>query len=467
MTREVDVLVIGAGPAGLAAATEAANAGRSVVLLDEQPAPGGQIYRAVERASPALLKILGEDYAAGRALVDEFRASAAEYLPGASVWNIGTDRLVDYSQGGQIANLRAASIVCAAGALERPCPIPGWTLPGVTTVGGLQILLKTSGVVEEEVVLAGAGPLLWLLAGQLVAAGAPPKAVVETVPKGRQTAALSKLPGALRAAGYLRKGLALTTAVRRAGVPVYSHAEALEVEGELAVSGLRFRADGSEHRLACTALGLHQGLIPNQQITRLLRCEHAWDSAQHCFRPVLDDGFQTSFPGLYVVGDAGGISGAKAAALQGRILGIQLATAGSGAGRQAERRLGSLKAELGRDLAIRPFLEALYAPDPKLLAPADSTIVCRCEEVTAGRVREAVRLGAPGPNQVKSLIRTGMGSCQGRVCGVAVASIIAAEQGAPPDQADYYRIRPPLKPLPLTELAAYPATGPDDEEREP
>lgn len=464
MIREVDVAVIGAGPGGLAAAIEAAGAGLSVVLLDEQPAPGGQIYRAIERASPALLRILGEDYAAGRALVDEFRASAAEYLPGATVWNIGTDHLIDYSRNGQIACLRAASIVCATGALERPCPIPGWTLPGVTTVGGLQILLKTAGLVEEDVVLAGAGPLLWLLAGQLVAAGALPKAVVETLPKGRQTAALAKLPGALRAAGYLRKGLALTAAVRRAGVPVYAHAEALEVEGDGAVTALRFRAEGSEHRLACTALGLHQGLIPNQQVTRLLRCEHVWDSAQHCFRPVLDANFQTSFPGLYVVGDGGGIVGAKAAALQGRLAGIHLAAR---AGKAADRRAGGLRTALNRDLAIRPFLEALYAPDPSMLTPADSTIVCRCEEVTAGRVREAVRLGAPGANQVKSLVRTGMGACQGRVCGAVVPGIIAAERGLAPEQGDYYRTRPPLKPLPLTELAAYPMIGPEVEVREP
>lgn len=464
MIREVDVAVIGAGPAGLAAASEAARAGLSVVLLDDQPAPGGQIYRAIEHASAPMLKILGKDHAAGRALVEEFRASAAEYLPRATVWNIGTDRLIDYSRDGTIACLRATSIVAATGALERPSPIPGWTLPGVTTVGALQILLKTSGVVEEDLVLAGAGPLLWLLATQLVAAGAPPKALVETVPEGRMTASLSKLPGALRASGYLRKGAAMVAAVRRAGVPVHSHAEALEVEGGAAVSGLRFRAGGREHRIACTAVGLHQGLVPNQQVTRLLRCEHVWDGAQYCFRPVLDDSFQTSFRGLHVVGDAAGIGGATAAALQGRILGLQLAAS---AGRPPDPRLGRLRSELARDLAIRPFVETLYAPDPQILAPADATIVCRCEEVTAGTVRAAVRLGAPGPNQVKSLVRTGMGLCQGRVCGVAVSAIIAAEQGVAPDQGDYYRIRPPLKPLPLTELAAYPMIGPDLEEREP
>ncbi|MCC6305289.1 MAG: FAD-dependent oxidoreductase [Rhodobacteraceae bacterium] len=464
MVREVDVAVIGAGPAGLAAAVEAAAAGLSVTVLDEQPAPGGQVYRAIERADSGRLAILGQDYAEGRELVAAFRASRAEYLPAATVWNIGTDRLIDYSQGGEIACLRATAIVAATGALERPCPVPGWTLPGVTTAGGLQILLKGAGVVEDDLVLAGAGPLLWLIASQLVAAGAPPRAVVETLPRGRQAAALARLPGALRAAGYLRKGVALMNAVRRAGVAVHTHAEGLEIEGETRVTGLRFRAEGGEHRLHCTAVGLHQGVIPNPQVTRLLRCEHVWDASQHAFRPVLDDDFQTTFPGLYVAGDAGGIGGARAAALQGRLVGMHLAAR---AGRKVAGKPAALRTALARDLAIRPFLEALYAPDPAILNPADSTIVCRCEEVTAGRVRAAVKLGAPGANQVKSLVRTGMGPCQGRVCGVAVSAIIATARGAPPDTADYYRIRPPLKPLALTELAAYPMIAPDLEIREP
>src|SRR5690606_33724475 len=137
-----------------------------------------------------------------------------------------------------------------------------------------------------------------------------------------------------------------------------------------------------------------------------------------------------------------------AAALQGRLVALSI-SGGDPA------RIARLRTALARDAAIRPFLEALYAPAPEVLAPADDTIICRCEEVTAGTIRATVDLGAPGPNQVKSMLRTGMGPCQGRVCGLAVAGIIAARKGEDPQVTDYYRIRPPLKPIPLAELAGF------------
>lgn len=187
MSAQADVVIIGAGPAGMACAIEAAGKGVSVLVLDENPAPGGQIYRAVESAGVRRLEVLGPDYAKGKSLVSAFRAAKGiDYRPGSTVWNIGTDRRVEYSRDGRSYGVVAGSLVVATGALERPSPCPGWTLPGVTTAGALQILLKGSGVVHEDAVLVGAGPLLWLLAAQLVDGGTPPKAVVETTPPGRR-----------------------------------------------------------------------------------------------------------------------------------------------------------------------------------------------------------------------------------------------------------------------------------------
>lgn len=453
MIRHVDIAVIGAGPAGMAAATEAARAGLSVTVLDEAPAPGGQIYRGIETAGPRRMQILGADYAEGRGIAQSFRASGAEYLSGALVWNIGTDRMIDYSHQGASHQLQAGAIIAATGALERPMPVPGWTLPGVTTVGALQILLKASGVVAEDAVLVGSGPLLWLLAAQMVDAGCPPRAVVENLPRGRMRAALPHMLGALRARSYLTKGLGLMRKVHRAGVPVHRHASDLAIEGGDAARALSFTTAGRAQRIETTTIALHQGVVPNQQVTRLMRADHRWDRSQHCFRPVLDENGLTSVPGLYVAGDGAGIGGAKAAALQGRL--VALAIAGA-AGKPVDgARMARLRAGLARDAAIRPLLETLYAPAPQILAPADATIVCRCEEVRAGTIRQTVDLGAPGPNQVKSMLRTGMGPCQGRVCGLAVAGIIAARKGEDPQVTDYYRIRPPLKPIALSELAAF------------
>lgn len=448
MTQNVDLVVIGAGPAGMAAATEAARAGLTVTLMDEAATPGGQIYRGIETAGSRRLQILGPDYAEGRSLADSFRASGANYLSGALVWNIGTDRVVDYSYQGASHQLRAGAIVAATGALERPMPVPGWTLPGVTTVGALQILLKGSGVVVEDAVLVGSGPLLWLLAAQMVDAGCPPRAVVENLPRGRMRMALPHLLKALRARRYLTKGLALMRKVKAAGVPIHRHAHAMKIEGDHAARALTFTAGGQRQRIETTSIALHQGVVPNQQITRLMRADHRWDASQHCFRPILDEQGQTSVPGLYVAGDGAGIGGAKMAALQGRLVALSIAGGDPS-------RIARLRASMAQDAAIRPLLETLYAPAPDILAPNDDTIICRCEEVTAGTIRAMVDLGAPGPNQVKSMLRTGMGPCQGRVCGLAVAGIIAARKGENPQVTDYYRIRPPLKPLPLTELAAF------------
>ncbi|MDP5348131.1 MAG: NAD(P)/FAD-dependent oxidoreductase, partial [Paracoccaceae bacterium] len=179
----VDLIVIGAGPAGMAAATEAAGLGLSVTVLDEQTAAGGQIYRAVTGAGAQRGAVLGQDYLDGAGLALAMQASGAQHLTGAVVWNIEADAegiTVTWSQDGHAAQLRAARLILATGALERPVPIPGWTLPGVMTAGAGQILLKASGLVAERAVLAGSGPLLYLLAAQMARAGTPPLALVET-----------------------------------------------------------------------------------------------------------------------------------------------------------------------------------------------------------------------------------------------------------------------------------------------
>ncbi|NIY95951.1 FAD-dependent oxidoreductase [Salipiger sp. HF18] len=445
-----DLCIIGAGPAGMAAAVEARAAGLSVTVLDEALRPGGQIYRDVTRASEARLAILGPDYAAGQALAARFAASGAEHLCGASVWHIEQEEggfLLSYSQDGASSQVEAAKLIVATGALERPMPLPGWTLPGVTTTGALQILLKTSGVVPEDVVLVGCGPLQLLLAAQLVAAGRPPRAIVETVPTANYLAAGKHLPRALRGFGYLAKGAGLLLKLRRAGVPIYRDAQAIALEGDATLEAVRFTSGGRGHRIETTTAGLHHGVVPNQQVTRLMRCEHRWNADQHAFAPVCDSYGETSVPGLFVAGDGAGIRGAVSAALAGRLAAARIA------GRPDSATAPHVQA-LARDAAVRPLLEALYRPCAQALSPSDDTLVCRCEEITAGQIRAAATAGAPGPNQVKAFLRTGMGPCQGRTCGLAVTGLIAQSSGRSPDDTGYFRIRPPLKPLTLSEMAA-------------
>ena len=461
MSAACDIAVIGAGPAGMAAAEEASAYGLRVVVLDEQAEPGGQIYRNISSngANDSTLNdILGPDYRRGATLTRQFVMACEygriDYRPDTAVWQIDRDLTVHTSRGGAVEDIRARRLIIATGAMERPVPIPGWTLPGVMAAGAAQIMLKAAHAVPDgPVVIAGAGPLLLLVAQQLADAGATVAAVLETTRLLDYVAALPKLPRALRAQAVLRKGMAMRRALRR--VRVFSGVRDLAAIGGDGVEAVRFGHHGATREIAAKTLLLHQGVVPNVQITRQLGCEHAWDGAQRCWRPVLDDWYNTSLDGVAVAGDGGGIAGAEAAALAGRIAGLEAAYRLDKLPIEDRTAMATmLRRELAGHLAARPLLDTLFRPSPEILSPPDAaTVVCRCEEVTAGAIREAVALGATGPNQMKAYLRCGMGPCQGRLCGLTVSEIIAAERGKTVAETGYYRIRPPIKPVTLGELA--------------
>ncbi|MCB1478050.1 MAG: FAD-dependent oxidoreductase [Rhodobiaceae bacterium] len=456
MSERFDVAIIGAGPAGLAAAGVLGQAGCSVTLLDEQAEPGGQIYRGIGSASGPRKSVLGADYAAGASLLPSLAHDSVTHIAGATVWEVTPERDIYYSQAGKASGLKAEHVLVATGATERPMPFPGWTLPGVMTAGAGQILLKTAGMLPPSpCVLAGSGPLLFLIAAQYLAAGFKIDAIVETTPRGNLAKALPHLPGALLNNKYLRKGLAMLASLRKAGIPHYKASTSLVAEGDGQVEALKFTSGGKPHRLACASLLIHNGVVPNVQISRSLNLDHAWDSLQHCWHPVTDASGATSLAGFRVAGDGGGIAGAEAAAHGGRLAALAiLEDLGKITGGERQARSSDDSAALKWHGRARPFLDALYAPAREFLEPADSTIVCRCEEVTAGKIREFVDLGCLGPNQAKSFGRAGMGPCQGRYCGLTVSSVIAAKLGKEMDEVGYYRIRPPLKPITLRELAS-------------
>ena len=460
-----DAVVVGAGPAGQSAAALLAEQGARVTLLDEQPAPGGQIYRGAEQArrNPALTHVLGPDHERGVALAARLRTSGAAYSPGSAVWQVTPEREVWVTRNGRSEMLQAGAVILAVGAMERPVPVPGWTLPGVMTAGAVQILLKSAGLVATEgLVLAGTGPLLYLLAWQCLRAGAKPAAVLDTASRGDAWAAMRHLPAALRpeALRTLGKGVALKLALRRGRVPVFRGVAELRIEGETSAEWVSFRSRGRPRRVAARLVALHEGVIPAQQATRSVGCDHEWDKVQRCFRPVRDGWGNTSVPGILVAGDAGGIGGARAAEHAGRIAAWEvLRQLGRIDGAARDRAAAPDRRALAAHLSARPLLDRMYPPRAEVLRPADDTVVCRCEEITAGEIRAVVRRGCQGPNQAKSFLRVGMGPCQGRMCGPVVAELIAAERGVDVAEIGYFRIRPPLKPVTLGELAALDAAG--------
>lgn len=460
MSAPYDLAIIGAGPAGMAAAVTAAGLGVRTIVLDEQDAPGGQIYRSVERVARdhrERLAILGEDYAAGLGLVNAFRASAADYQPRTTVWQIEQPQSVLCSGPEGSHRVSARRILVAAGAMERPMPLSGWTLPGVMTAGAAQILLKTTGATPQgRVVLVGCGPLLLLLAWQLLQADVRVAAVVDTSAAGARARAARHLPSALLAPDYLRKGLRFLSALRRAGIALLDQVERVRLEGDDRVREVVVTRTNASERLSADVVLLHQGVVPNANLGWALRCEHDWNATQRCFVPRTDPWGLASHPEIQFAGDCAGIEGARAAEQSGRLAALEAAhRLGRLTAVERDRLARAPRTELRRQRRIRPLLEALYRPaDSSVVPREDDVIVCRCEETTAGEIRRAVSQGCPGPNQMKAYVRCGMGPCQGRLCGLTVTELIAAGRNVAPGHVGYYRIRPPIKPLALGELAA-------------
>lgn len=455
-TATHDLVVIGAGPAGMTAAMTGASHGLKTILLDEQPRAGGQIYRNVTNAPASVAALLGPDYRHGKTLAAQLARSGVEVRYGAMVWDVARDLTVTAQQDGQSFQVHAPQLIAATGAMERASPIPGWTLPGVLNAGAAQIALKgASAVPSGRVVLAGAGPLLLLVACQLLEAGVLLAGIVETSPRVNAWRSLRHLPAALGAMPYLSKGLGMLWRLRRAGVPMFTAATALRVEGVERAQALVFAAGGQEHRLAADVVLLHHGVVPNTQLSRLLRVDHHWDEVQLAWRPVVDAWGETSLPGFRIAGDGAAIAGALAAEPTGELAALGAASALDRLdAAQRDARAAPARLAMRRQVRIRPFLDALYRPPGWLLDPVDEAVVCRCEEVTAGRIREMARLGCQGPNQTKFFSRCGMGPCQGRMCGLAVTQILSKELGKPPAEVGAYHIRAPLKPVPLGSFAA-------------
>ncbi|WP_028583490.1 FAD-dependent oxidoreductase [Desulfogranum mediterraneum] len=468
MKNRYDAIIIGAGPAGLACSTELADKGLEVAVLDEQAAPGGQIYRNISKTSARQRAILGPDYTAGLELIRAFTEATVDYLPQTRVWQAEAAGEVFFSHDNRSGRFQAPFLALNTGAMERPVPFPGWTLPGVMTCGGMSNLYKDSTLVPREpVVLAGSGPLLWLVAEHLLALEAPIAAILDTTPLKQMLTAMPELPAALRRAGYLFKGVKMIAAVqlaaRKAKVPMYRQVSGLRAEGDGRVERVKASCRGRELSFEASTLLVHEGIIPNTALLRQVGCRHSWNPVQRYWHPQVDASGKTSLGSVYVAGDGTFVHGAKAAELKGRLTGLTIARE---LRRLTEpdyrRQAAEVQAELQEELLPRPYIDALYAPRKDLFTISDETTVCRCEGVTAGRIRELVEQGYTDHNEIKSIIRCGMGPCQGRMCGSAVMELVAEGSGRSPEETRQMRLRPPIKPVSLQELANATLGEPDE-----
>lgn len=464
--KHYPVVVIGSGPAGMAAALSVAAYNVPVALFDEAETPGGQIYRNIERA-PLPLKVMGKDYYHGLKLVQALRAANVSYFPKASVWNIEAGNTLGIIYREKSYAVKAQQIIICTGAMERPMPFVGWTLPGVMNAGAGQILLKSGALAPNEgVVLAGSGPLLMMLAWQYLQAGCQIDGILDCSPRTNRWSALKQLPAALRCFPYFTKAAKMLTDLYLAGVKSYSGVTELQAVGEGALAQVRFKQGEQTQAIRTPLLLTHFGVIPNMNLSLAAGCQHHWSESQLCWKPELDDWFRASVPGIAIAGDGNGIGGAIAASYEGELAGLAaLAELGEISRAERDRQAIKTRKNLQRQLAIRPFLEAYFRPDySAILSLPEQTTICRCEEVSLGDIRAANRQGAFSCNQLKAYTRCGMGPCQGRQCGTTVSWLSAQQQQAPMDNYGYYHIRPPVKPITLGQLAAMDTPSTIDED---
>ncbi|MBV5265429.1 FAD-dependent oxidoreductase [Pinisolibacter aquiterrae] len=450
----VDLAIVGAGPAGLRAAITAAENGLAVLLIDDHPAIGGQIHHGLLTSPLPEGAVAAADRDHVRRLDARIAALSIHRLRTTSVWSIEpTDGGFELgvTRDGAARLIGARRVILATGTHERPLPIPGWTLPGVLTAGAAQRALKAQGLVPDgRVVLAGSGPLLLLVASQLLAAGAEVVAVVDTTPHANLAHAAAALPRFLPSPPAAR-GLRLAWTVAR-GTELVLGARDPQVSGEGRASGLSFVAGRHRREIAADVVLLHAGLLPDTVLARAAGCDLAWDETLRGFRPVRDDDLETSRPGLAIAGDGGDIGGAEIAALEGEIAALAAARA-LGRTVTADRR-AALHRRRRRLARSRAFVDRLWRIGDETAAPTnDATIVCRCESLTAGAIAEAAADPCLQPDQIKSLLRVGMGPCHGRQCLTVLTEIVARERGLSPSAVGLPRARTPAGPLRLGELA--------------
>ena len=444
-------LIVGAGPAGIRAAATLVAAGLRPVVVDEAPASGGQIYRQplVPDGRDARARY-GSEAAKAERLHGEFAglADRIDYHPGALVWNLSPGA-ADVVVHGETRRIVHEGMILATGATDRVLPIPGWTIPGVFTLGGAQIALKAQGAaIGQRVVFLGSGPLLYLVAWQYMKAGVTVAGVLDCAPFSAKFALLRALPHQPRA---VLLGLKYVADLRLAGVPIRFGVEAPAILGEARVTGIEWREDDQRHHLSCDGIGYGLGLRSETQLADLAGCAFAFSSRDRAQMPVRDAAGRTSVAGVYLAGDGAGIMGADAAELAGERAALALIEDRALPGNPA--RAAALESELLRHSRFRDAMEAAF-PFPHHWEIADETILCRCEEITARAARAAIgQFSLTEINRLKAVSRIGMGRCQGRVCGAGAAELLAHEAGRDIATVGRLRGQAPVKPIPLALVA--------------
>ena len=442
-----DVLVIGGGAGGLSAAITARQAGADVLILDERKVPGGQYFKQAADGPP-----LDRQQADGAALLAEAKRSGAEILDSTEVWGAFDGPLFLGTRDGAALAIRPKTTIVATGAYERPCMVPGWTLPGVMTTGAAQTLWRSYRTLPgARVAVCGSGPLNLQVALELADGGAQVALVAEAAPPPAANP-VHLLGAGLADPALTFKGWKMVRGLRKAGVPLRYRTDLVEIEEREDGLAVTTRGPGGQNTVIVDALCMNTGFEPQNEILRLLGADMTYDPAFGHLRCDRSKTCETSVSGLFAVGDCAGLGGAPAAMAEGRIAGAMAAAqAGYGDGHDtfAEHRA------LARHRRFQKHLWQLHAVAPSAFSDApDEVIVCRCEEITLGQIRAGLEAVPGHVGTLKRATRVGMGRCQGRYCGAVAARIVAGATGKPIDDHSHFAPRVPIKPVSIAAILA-------------
>jgi NADPH-dependent 2,4-dienoyl-CoA reductase/sulfur reductase-like enzyme len=411
--KSFDVLVVGAGPAGIAAAATAAECGAHVGVVDDNPAPGGQIWRGESAKGP------GES---ARWLA-KLHHPNIQLLPETRVFDHPAAHVLHAETADRWLELGYQKLILATGARERFLPFPGWTLPNVMGAGGLQALVKSGLPIQgKRVVVAGTGPLLLAVASYLRKHGAAIGMICEQASR----ASLARFGLALLSQPQkIQQGLSLRREL--SGVPFVTKSWPMAARGEGVLKEVLIRRGRGTEKIACDYLACGFHLVPNTELAALIGCRLRDGYVE------VDDLERTSVPDVFCAGEPTGIGGIELALIEGQIAGASAVGRPDVAWKhgRARTKLERFARALDRTFALRPELRNLPLPE---------TIVCRCEDVTYARLQPYDTW-----RSAKLQTRGGMGPCQGRICGPAAQFLFHWS----PDS-----VRPPIFPTVLRNLAA-------------
>ena len=459
-----DVLVIGGGPAGLAAAVDAATTELSVCVVDERPTFGGQIFKQPGRGFRVTnAKALGHDYARGRRLIEAAERSGATLLARTSAVAIRGTSVVLVEDGEHARVVEARRVIVAPGAHDRPVVFPGWTLPGVITAGGVQSLVKTQRVVPgQSIVFAGSGPLALAFPAQLRAYGANVTLVLEAGPAPSARDIVQLLRASRGNERLLRDALAYRARLVRDRVPLRYRRIVVRAEGGARVEQVVHAAadaqwrviPGTEETVSADTLCVGYGFQPSTELLRLAGCAFGDDEDLGGAVVVRDEWLRTSVEGVSAAGDGTGVTGSYAAADEGRLAALGAALDLRAVSREeAARRAEPLRRGLARKETFRAALRPLHAMGPGIYELADGdTVVCRCEELTAADLDRAIA-SSTDVNAVKAVSRVTMGICQGRNCHRYLAAAIARRHGRSVGELPFATARMPVRPVAIAAVA--------------